>query len=286
MGPLQGNKAIAMLDAAAKGKYGIPAIVVYNLEATIATVRAAEHKRSPAMLLLFPWALDYAATTLLAACAHAARTAAVPITVHMDHAQDPAMIRHAADTGMFDSIMVDMSHQADESNLQRTGELTRYCHDRGVAVEAEPGRIEGGEDGISDTADLEGLLTTSAQARDFAATGIDWLAPAFGNVHGSYGPRGIRLEYDRLAAIHKAVGAEVRLVLHGTDGWDEPIFRRCIEHGATKVNINQAVNKRYMEVQQQHQGTRGITRLMEEGTSAMQQVVEELMDWLGSSGKA
>ena len=185
---------------------------------------------------------------------------------------------------MFDSIMVDMSHDGKEANLQRTRELTAYCHDRGIAVEAEPGRIEGGEDGISDTSDLEGLLTTSAEAREFVATGIDWLAPAFGNVHGSYGPRGIMLEYDRLDAIDKAVGHEVRLVMHGTDGWDETIFKRCIEHGATKVNINKAVNKRYMEVQKE--GTLGITGLMEKGTQVMQEVVEELMDWLGSSGKA
>lgn len=258
----------------------------YNLEATIATVRAAEKKRSPAMLLLFPWALSYASTTLVAACAQAARTASVPITVHLDHAQDAAMIRQAADTGLFDSIMVDMSHHGKEANLQATRELTAYCQDRGIAVEAEAGRIEGGEDGISDTADLAGVMTTSATAGEFAATGIDWLAPAFGNVHGSYGPRGILLDYDRLDAIDKAVGPAVRLVMHGTDGWDEAIFKRCIRHGATKVNVNKAVNARYLELRVQQEGKLGITGLMEKGTQVMQEVVEELMDWLGSSGKA
>lgn len=236
------------------------------------------------MLLLFPWALHYASSTLLAACSHAARTSSVPITLHLDHASDAGLIRRAADTGLFDSIMVDMSHETREANLRRTRQLTAYCHDRGVAVEAEPGRIEGGEDGISDTAELEGMLTTGAEARDFVDTGIDWLAPAFGNVHGSYGPRGIVLEYDRLDAIRKAVGPEVRLVMHGTDGWDEQIFRRCIAHGATKVNVNKAVNQRYLDLQRE--GKLGITGLMEKGTEVMQEVVEEMMDWLGSSGKA
>lgn len=247
-------------------------------------MRAAEAKRSPAMILLFPWALTYASTSLVAACYDAARTASVPITLHLDHAQDPGLIRRAADTGMFHSIMVDMSHHEKAQNLQHTRELTQYCHDRGIAVEAEPGRIEGGEDGIRDTAHLAGLLTTAAEARDFVDTGIDWLAPAFGNVHGSYGARGIVLEYDRLAAIDRAVGHAVRLVMHGTDGWDEHVFRRCIEHGATKINVNQVVNRPYLDLQRE--GKLGITGLMEQGTQVMQEVVEELMDWLGSSGRA
>lgn len=140
------------------------------------------------MILLFPWALRYDSNQPGSrARPDAARTASVPITLHRDHAQDPTMIRRAADTGKFDSIMADVSHHEREQNLQQTRELTQYCHDRCVAVEAEPGRIEGGEDGISDTADLGCLLTTAAEAREFVGTGIDWLAPAFGSVHGGYG---------------------------------------------------------------------------------------------------
>lgn len=52
--------------------------------------------------------------------------------------------------------MVDMSHYDEAENLAKTKILTKECHDRGIAVEAESGRIEGGEDGISDTGDLEG----------------------------------------------------------------------------------------------------------------------------------
>ena len=68
----------------------------------------------------------------------------------------------------------------------------------GIATEAEPGRIEGGEDGVKDTAELEGMMTTSEDVDDFVATGIDFLAPAFGNVHGDYhGVENIHLDYDR-----------------------------------------------------------------------------------------
>jgi fructose-bisphosphate aldolase class II len=57
-----------------------------------------------------------------------------------------------------DSIMVDMSHYDQAENLEKTRVLAKECHDRGIAVEAESGRINGGEDGIADTGDLEGKV--------------------------------------------------------------------------------------------------------------------------------
>lgn len=94
--------------------------------------------------------------------------------------------------------MVDMSHHEKEENLAKTKELVALCHSRGIATEAEPGRIEGGEDGVKDTAELQGMMTTAEEIDDFVATGIDFIAPAFGNVHGDYhGVENIHLDYER-----------------------------------------------------------------------------------------
>ncbi|KAL8694564.1 MAG: hypothetical protein Q9218_000820 [Villophora microphyllina] len=304
MATLKDNKAIAMLNAAREGKYGVvgsccvrtlPPLhpiflslrtTQYNMEGIIATARAAEAKRSPAMILLFPWAIHYASNLLVNLAADACCSASVPVTLHMDHAQDPDIIRRAADTGKFDSIMVDMSHHEKAENLSLTKELVGYCHERGIATEAEPGRIEGGEDGVKDTADLEGMLTTPEEAQEFVDTGISWLAPAFGNVHGSYGSRGIRLEYDRLDVIDKKVGDKVQMVLHGTDGFTKEIYDKCIGHGITKVNINKIMNLELAKVQQERVGKVPLSQVIEEGTTAMQKAVENMMDMLGSTGKA
>lgn len=94
---------------------------------------------------------------MIHAAAAAAKTASVPISIHLDHAQNWEQIQHVADNLPFDSIMVDMSHYEKEENLTKTKALREYCHDRGIAVEAETGRIEGGEDGIMDTGDLAGM---------------------------------------------------------------------------------------------------------------------------------
>lgn len=192
-----------MLDAAAEGKYGVLGVVAYNMETVVACIKAAENKRSPLQILLFPWALKYS-PLLVDFCALAIRKATVPVTLHMDHAQDPEIIKQASaikaadGTPAFDSIMVDMSHHEKEENLAKTKELVALCHSRGIATEAEPGRIEGGEDGVKDTAELQGMMTTAEEVDDFVATGIDFIAPAFGNVHGDYhGVENIHLDYER-----------------------------------------------------------------------------------------
>lgn len=200
---LTSNRAVRMLAAAAEGKYGVLGVVAYNMETVVAIIRAAEAKRSPIQILLFPWALKFS-PLFVDFCAHAARSAKVPVTVHLDHAQDPKVIDQASQikaadgTPAFDSIMVDMSHFEKAENLAKTKELVALCHSRGIATEAEPGRIEGGEDGVKDTAELEGMMTTAQEVDDFVATGIDFLAPAFGNVHGDYhGTENIHLDYER-----------------------------------------------------------------------------------------
>lgn len=284
--PLSQNRTLSILNAARDGGYAVVGVCCYNIESVVATVRAAEKKKSPAVVQLFPWAMQYAGDALVLAAASLCHNASVPVSLHLDHCQTPELVRRAADIpDGFDSIMCDMSHYEKEENLALTKELVAYCHARGIATEAEPGRIEGGEDGVADTADLEGVLTTPDEAELFVATGIEMLAPSFGNVHGEYGPRGIQLDYDRLEAVHKAVGDRVRLVLHGADPMTEDIFHRCMAAGITKVNINKGVNNAYAKAQEETRG-KPITAVMEAGTDRMQEAVEWYMDCFRSTGKA
>ena len=242
------------------------------------------------IIQLFPWAVNFANGLLVHAAKEAADEASVPVAVHMDHAQSPEIVRRAADLGGFDGIMVDMSHYEKEENFAKTRELVQYCNERGIITEAEPGRIEGGEDGVGDTADLalSGVLTTPEQAEDFVSLGINWLAPAFGNVHGKYGKKGPQLDLDRLRSIKDKVGDRVDLVLHGCgrEWFDEQRFHACIAAGMAKCNLNDAVNDQFTEVMEKKAGQAPLTTLLEEATRAMQEAVERHMDWMRSTGKA
>jgi len=210
MATLKDNRTLKILNAAATGGYGVLSAIAYNLEHLTALIRAAEAKRSPLIIQLFPTAL-----TQLPLLAHAAaiavNIATVPLSLHIDHAQDVENIREIITTLPVDSVMVDMSHYDEAENLEKTRILTKECHDRGIAVEAESGRIEGGEDGISDTGDLEALFTSPSDIDNFIAAGIDILAPSIGNIHGDYGPAGPKegqLHFDRLETLtSKLTGA-------------------------------------------------------------------------------
>ncbi|KAF7187248.1 putative fructose-bisphosphate aldolase [Pseudocercospora fuligena] len=281
------NKTAQILAKAEKEGYGVIAAIAYNIEQILALVKAAENTRSPLILQFFPWAITFSNGLLIHSAAIAAKAATVPISIHLDHCQDKDMVRHAADNLPFDSIMVDMSHYEKEENLRLTKELVAYCHEREISTEAEPGRIEGGEDGIADTADLSGLLTTPEEIEEFVDTGVDFLAPAFGNVHGEYGKRGPVLEYDRLESIYRDCKKRgVRVVLHGTNDFPEDIMTKCIKGGCSKINVNKLVLDDYNNYMKEAAPTTLITKLMEEGVEKVVKLTELWMHRCGSAGKA
>lgn len=284
---LSSNISVRILHAAEQNHYGVPGVVCYNLEAIIACRKAAESKNSPCQILLFPWSQEYADDNLVNLASDVCRSAKVPMSLHLDHAQSEEAIKRAALTGKFDSIMVDMSHYEKAENLARTKQLVKFCHDLGIATEAEPGRINGGEAGVQDTGDLEGILTTPEEALQFIDTGIDFLAPAIGNVHGPYhGVENIHLEFDRLKKIREVSLGKVTLVMHGTNEFTAEIFKQCVEAGMTRLNVNQVVLWRYEEYAREKAGRAPLTEFMETGTALIQERIEWMMDAIGSTGRA
>lgn len=287
---MDSNIAVRILHHAETHHYGVPGIVCYNLETIVASQKAALAKKSPCQLLLFPWAQHYAGSLLVNLASDACRSAAalgVPMSLHLDHAQSAEEIRAAADTGCFDSIMVDMSHYEKVENLARTRELVAYCHGKGISTEAEPGRINGGEAGVKDTGDLESILTTPEEALEFIDTGIDFLAPAFGNIHGAYGGvENIRLDYERLEKIRGVSRGKVALVMHGTNEFTEEILKKCVAAGMTRLNVNQLVVKGYEEFCTQKAGRLPLTEFMDTASDIMQKRIEWMMDVIGSTGQA
>ncbi|KAK1450732.1 fructose-bisphosphate aldolase class-II [Colletotrichum cuscutae] len=278
------NRSLQILQAATKGKYGVLSVVIYNIEHLTAVVRAAEAKKSPMLILLFPLTVKQL-PTLPWAVAAAIKSAKVPLALHLDHAQDEQQIRDIAGTLPFDSIMVDMSHYDHEENLAKTKVLTRVCHDHNIAVEAESGRINGGEDGIADTGDLEALFTSPEEVEDFIDAEIDLLAPSIGNIHGDYGPKGPQLDYQRLTNVNKQINNRVLMALHGTNDFSPEIMRKCIDNGAIKLNVNKLLLE-FWNVHLRENANKPLTQLMEDGMNILQKETERWIDICGSAGKA
>ncbi len=206
----------------------------YNAETTAAIVAAAELTGLPVLLQAGSSAFRYAGLEVLA---HAALTAAARTTaqvgVHLDHSRSLEEIAVCLRLG-YSSVMVDGSHLPFEQNVALTAEAVRLAGPAGAWIEGELGAVTGDEDVSEPTA--PGQLTDPAQAEEFVArTGVDALAVAIGNVHGTAGPAAV-LDLERLAELTARV--DVPLVLHGASGVDDEVLQRAVRGGVAKINVN------------------------------------------------
>ena len=275
----------ALLRSARDGGYAIGAFNVYNLEGVRAVVAAAEAGSSPAMLQVHPAALKHGGRPLAALCLAAAREAAVPTAVHLDHSASIADIRAALDAGLA-SVMADGSDLPYADNVAFTRSATALVHERGGIVEGELGRLTGTEDDLTVPENLA-KLTDPDQAVDFVAhTGVDALAVCIGNVHGRYRSEP-RLDFERLSAIGRAV--HVPLVLHGASGLPDAMVRRTIELGVCKLNVNTEVREAYLGALKRRLDSArppDLLELMQGSVRAMQEVISAKLRLFGSAGMA
>jgi ketose-bisphosphate aldolase len=166
-----------------------------------------------------------------------------PIYLNADHTHSLAKALEAANAG-FDSIVFDLSALPFDENVRQTRDAVQKLKaiNADILVEGEIGDIGTGSEIHATAPDLTKFRTTPDEAKKFiAATGIDILAPAVGNMHGLVqsmveGKTKKHLDIERIAAIKKETGS--LLTLHGGSGTDDDDFRRAIQAGINVVHIN------------------------------------------------
>ena len=239
-----------LLDHAAENGYGIPAFNVNNLEQVQAIMEAAAETDSPVIMQASAGARKYAGETFLKYLIEAAVDTYpnVPVAMHQDHGQSPAVCQQAIRLG-FSSVMMDGSLEADgktiasyEYNLDVTRKVVDLAHVIGVSVEGELGCLGSletmrgdKEDGTESTMTREQLLTDPDQAADFVKkTGVDALAIAIGTSHGAYKfsrkPTGDILAIDRIKAIHARI-PNTHLVMHGSSSVPQDLLKIIRDNG-------------------------------------------------------
>jgi fructose-bisphosphate aldolase class II len=114
--------------------------------------------------------------------------------------------------------------------------------DSSMIVEGEIGDIGSGSEIHAEAPDSARILSTPDEARQFvAATGVDVLAPAVGNMHGLLpsmvrGEARKRLDISRIREIKEAAG--VFMTLHGGSGTYDDDLEWAIAAGITIIHIN------------------------------------------------
>ncbi len=222
-----------LFQKALQGKYAIGAYNVNNMELLQAIVEAGEELRAPLILQVSAGARKYANQTYLIKLVEAAlNSSSIPIALHLDHGEDFDICKACIDGG-FSSVMIDGSKHPFEENVALTKRVVDYAHARGISVEAELGRLAGVEDNIS-VSEKDAIYTNPREAKEFIErTGVDSLAVAIGTSHGAYKFKGdAKLDFERLAEIKAAVGADYPLVLHGASSVPEDLVKVCNDFGA------------------------------------------------------
>lgn len=238
-------------DAWRSGR-ALAGMVAYNLETAEGIVAAAEQTGRPVILQAGSSAFAHAGRRPLAILAlELAHASSAAVGVHLDHSRDPDEVAACLDLG-YTSVMIDGSRLSFDDNVAITRQVVERARDTGAWVEAELGAVAGHEDLSIDTAaggegaGAEGPtgggpvpgdgMTDPEQAAAFvAATRVDALAVAIGNVHGLAG--GVpHLDLERLEALRAAV--DVPLVLHGASGVPSEVLAACAQRGVAKVNVN------------------------------------------------
>jgi fructose-bisphosphate aldolase class II len=230
-----------LLGPAVADRRGVGAFNVFSIEHAEAQVAGAEQAGMPVVLQISENAVKYhhGLEPIALATLSIARSATVPVVVHLDHATDDDLVDQAIGLrfgGMgFGSVMYDASRLDYDANVAATAAVVSRAHAAGLDVEAELGEV-GGKDGVH----APGARTDPADAARFvAATGVDALAVAVGSSHAMT-TRTARLDLELITALRDAVG--VPLVLHGSSGVPDDEIVRAVAAGMTKVNIATHLN--------------------------------------------
>jgi fructose-bisphosphate aldolase class II len=277
-----------MIDAARAGGFAYPAINVSSSETLNAALRGFGEARSDGIVQLTTGAARYlsgpandmaAGARALAGLAHVlGAQSPVLIALHSDHATvehvddfirpllaESRRRRERGQPPLFNSHMFDGSLLPLAENLAVSAELLREAAEVGVLLELEIGVVGGEEDGIdNERVSRDRLYTTPQDALQVAETlgtgenGQYLLAATFGNVHGHYAPKSVRLRPELLGELQRTVtsrsadGRGFDFVFHGGSGSTADEIRAAVAYGVVKMNIDTDTQYAFTHAVEQH----------------------------------
>ena len=280
-----------MLEKAKAGHYAVGQFNINNLEWTKSILLTAQELNSPVILGVSEGAGKYMTGFKTVAAIVKAMDEelgiTVPVALHLDHGSYEGCYK-CIEAG-FTSIMFDGSHYPIEENVEKTKELVKVAHEKGMSIEAEVGSIGGEEDGVVGM----GECADPDECKSIADLGVDMLAAGIGNIHGKYPENWAGLSFETLDAIQQKTGV-MPLVLHGGTGIPADMIKKAIDLGVSKINVNTEcqlsfadATRKYIEAGKDLEG-KGFDprKLLAPGAEAIKATVKEKMELFGSVGKA
>lgn len=230
---------VEILKLAEESKTAVGAFNTPNLECINAVLAAAEALNVPVILSHAELHEDVSPLAIIGpVMVQAAKSAKVPVCVHLDHCETLSYMEKALEIG-FTGVMYDGSTLPYEENLANTKKAVALAKNYNCGVEAELGALASREGG--ETAASGPVYTDPEEAVEFCkATGIDALAPSFGTAHGIYKSKPV-LDLERVSVISEKTG--LPLVMHGGSGVSPEDYRTGIANGLRKINYYSYMSK-------------------------------------------
>lgn len=275
-----------MLEKADNGKYAVPHFNINNLEWTRFILEECENLKTPVIIGVSEGAGRYmggfktVADMVKNLISYLNIT--VPVALHLDHGSSYESCVDAIDSG-FTSVMIDASKHNIEENIKITKQVVDYAHAKNVTVEAEVGAIGGEEDGVANELAYAKVEDAVKLVQE---TGIDFLAPALGSVHGIYKGEP-KLDFERMVKIHELV--KLPLVLHGGSGIPDELIKKAISCGICKININTELQiawsagvRKFLNEDNKVYDPR---KIIKSGENSMKEMIKEKVTLFGSDNK-
>ena len=276
-----------MLRKAFDEHYAVGQFNINNVEWTSAVLEEAEKTRTPVILGVTSSAAKYmggwhTVVGLVKGLMEDLKIT-VPVALHVDHGGSFEVCKAAIDAG-FTSVMIDGSKLPIDENIAVVKKVVDYAHERGVSVEAELGKVGGQEDNVV----AETMYADKDECvKMVKETGVDFLAPALGSVHGPYHGEP-KLGFKEMKEIAEATN--IPLVLHGGSGIPNEQLRMAIDRGTAKININtecqQAWTAIVREVLAKDPKVYDPRKIIGPGREGIKEVVRTKATIFGSLGKA
>jgi len=287
------NAKEIMTPAAGEG-WAVGAFNITDLLQFEAVIEAAIEKKAPVIVQTSVAPSKFHGTQLMVNIYRTlAESAPVPVCLHLDHSTDIDYCKKCADAG-YTNIMIDASKQAYEENIRQTKEVVDYCHSVGnISVEGELGTVGGVEDQVK-VAEDEAQLANPEQSIEFVErTGVDIFAPAIGTAHGVYKTKNPKVDFERMATIHKMLnsnGVKTPLVVHGGTGLPDDYVEKLLQAGGAKFNVSTELKHTLIDAKWEyinaHRDEYNPGKLDIFVRDATRNAVMHWMDKLGCEGKA
>ncbi|MGY4893465.1 MAG: class II fructose-bisphosphate aldolase [Candidatus Saccharimonadota bacterium] len=288
-------RARHLMQRSRQQHFAVGAFNIDNQDTIIAVMRAAQAKNAPVLVEVTHDEISaMGADNVRDMIDNYKQEYGVEVYINLDHSPTVEAAKQGIDAG-FEFIHIDVSqanHEAtDEEIIAATKEVVEYAKFTGALVESEPHYFGGSSNLHTEDIDYEEIkktFSTPEGAKAFVeATGIDTFAAAIGNLHGKY-PVPKELDLELLQRIRDAIDCQISL--HGGSGTPAHYFQEAAKIGVSKVNINSDLRYAFRtgleKILADNPDQYAVVKIMDPVRDAVQAIVEEKIDALGSAGKA